>query len=405
MMRKTVPFLLLMMIFSSGMYAGGFQVRLQGQKQTGMGLIGTPTVFDASSNFYNPGALGFIDGKFSFSAGVSGVMATQAFQKSGTDYQAWSDNPVSTPFYAYGAVKLTDFLTLGLGVNTPFGSSAAWDDDWAGRYLIQNIELRAFFIQPTLAYNYKQIFGIGAGFVYATGRVRMEKGLPYGDDSGVVLEGNASNIGYNIGAFVRPIENLRIGIDYRSSMVMGVEDGDATFTVPEAFSTTIPAENTFSADLPLPSNLDMGIAYQVTEKFLIALEEAWVRWSVYESMDFTFEESGELLDSSNPREFKDSWVTRLGMEYKINDMFTVRAGGYYDPSPANEKYFTPETVSLNSIAFTLGATIVPVKGLNIDLSYVQVHGLEADKNYEPANFGGTYKSIGFLPGIGLSYTF
>jgi long-chain fatty acid transport protein len=89
----------------------------------------------------------------------------------------------------------------------------------------------------------------------------------------------------------------------------------------------------------------------------------------------------------------------------MNDLFTFRAGAYYDSSPADEKYFTPETVTLNTVAFTLGATITPLEGLEIDLSYLELHGLEADKSYEPANFTGTYKTMTFIPGIGLSYRF
>ena len=78
---------------------------------------------------------------------------------------------------------------------------------------------------------------------------------------------------------------------------------------------------------------------------------------------------------------------------------------YYDPTPTNEEYFTPETVSLNTIAFTLGATITPVKGLDIDISYLELHGLEAEKTYSPDNFAGTYKTMTFIPGIGLHYRF
>jgi len=404
-MRKIIVLVLIFTFSISLLMAGGYQVRLQGQKQTGIGLIGTPFHYGASSIFYNPGSLGFFEGKYSFSVGASGIFAKQAFQKEGTDYQAWSDNPVGTPFYVYGAGKIKDFLAVGIGLYTPFGSSIAWDDMWAGRYLIQNSKLSAIFIQPTISYNYKDKFGIGAGFIYAIGNVRVEKALPYNDDSKVVLEGSGNNMGVNIGAFVRPVENLRIGIDFRSSMMMKVEGGDATFTVPESVSSNVPAENKFTAELPLPANLEMGVAYEFNDRFLLAVELAWIQWSKYENLDFTFEQNGELLNSSNPREYKDSFVPRIGAQYKLNDIFTFRAGGYYDPSPANEKYFTPETVTLNSIAFTLGVSIEPIKGLSIDLSYLQVNGLEADKEYEPANFNGTYKSIGILPGIGLSYTF
>ncbi|MEZ5196640.1 MAG: hypothetical protein R2764_09625 [Bacteroidales bacterium] len=57
------------------------------------------------------------------------------------------------------------------------------------------------------------------------------------------------------------------------------------------------------------------------------------------------------------------------------------------------------------MAFTLGLSFMPVKGLSIDLSYLQLEGLKADKTYTPDNFSGTYATRAFIPGIGLSYNF
>jgi len=404
-MKNKVLLSLVLTLWSVTLIGGGYQVRLQGHKQTGIGLIGTPFAFDASSIFYNPGSLAFYDGKFSFSAGASGIMSNQIFQKEGTDYQARTVNPMGTPFFGYFSYKFKNKIAVGVGVYTPFGSSAKWDDDWAGRYLIRDISLSAIYIQPTVAYNYKDKFGIGAGFVYAIGSVELNKALPYSETSKANLKGKANNYGFNVGVFYKPVEKLSIGIDYRSQVMMKLEGGDATFTVPSALSTSVPENNKFDAELPLPANLDFGLAYEFNEKFTLAAEVNWIMWNTYESLDFTFEESGELLNNENPRDYKDTWIPRIGGQYKLNDLFTFRAGFYYDSSPANEKYFTPETVTLNTIAFTLGATITPVKGLEIDLSYLELHGLEADKDYEPANFSGTYKTMTFIPGIGLSYRF
>jgi long-chain fatty acid transport protein len=400
--------LLLFMLFclcSVSLLAGGYQVRLQGHKQTGIGLIGTPFAFDASSIFYNPGSLAMYEGKYSFSVGASGIMSNHIFQKDATNYQARTDNPLGTPFFGYFSVKIKDKIAVGIGVYTPFGSSAKWNDDWEGRYLIQNIKLSAIYIQPTIAYQYKGKFGIGAGFVIAIGDVELNKALPYSETSSAKLKGSATNYGFNAGIFYKPIEKLSIGVDYRSQIMMKLDGGDATFVVPSALSTSVPADNKFNAELPLPANLDFGLAYTINDKWLIAAEVNWIMWHTYDSLNFTFEKSPALLNSANPREYKDSWIPRLGAQFKLNDMFTFRAGGYYDPSPANDKYFTPETVTLNTIAFTLGATITPVKGLEIDISYLELHGLQGDRNYEPANFGGTYKTITAIPGIGLSYRF
>ena len=399
-------FLILVLCFwSVTMIGGGYQVRLQGQKQTGIGLIGTPFAYDASSIFYNPGALALYEGKFSISAGVSPIFSNHTFQKDGTNYQAHTDNPMGTPFYGYFSAKIKDMIAVGIGVYTPFGSTAKWDDDWAGRYLIRDISLSAIYIQPTVAYQYKGKFGIGAGFVYAIGNVELNKALPYSETSQVNLKGSTANYGFNVGVFYKPIEKLSIGVDYRSQIIMEMEGGDATFTVPSALSTSVPASNKFDAELPMPANLDFGLAFEVSEKLTLAAEVNWIMWNTYESLDFSFEESGELLNSANPREYKDTWIPRIGGQYKLNDLFTFRAGFYYDSSPANEKYFTPETVTLNTVAFTLGATITPIEGLDIELSYLELHGLEAEKTYEPDNFGGTYKTMTAIPGIGISYRF
>jgi long-chain fatty acid transport protein len=404
-MKNKLFLFLALSLWSFTLIGGGYQVRLQGHKQTGIGLIGTPFAYDASSIFYNPGSLAFYEGKFSFSAGASGIMSNHVFQKEGTNYQARTDNPMGTPFFGYFSYKFKEKIAVGIGVYTPFGSSAKWDDDWAGRYLIRDISLSAIYIQPTVAYNYKDKFGIGAGFVYAIGSVELNKALPYSEDSEVNLNGKANNYGFNVGVFYKPTEKISIGVDYRSQIMMKMEGGDATFTVPSALASSVPANNKFDAELPLPANLDFGLAYEVNEKLTLAAEVNWIMWSTYESLDFTFEESGELLNSTNPREYKDTWIPRIGGQYKLNDIVTFRAGFYYDSSPANEKYFTPETVTLNTIAFTLGATITPVKGLEIDLSYLELHGQEAEKTYEPANFGGTYKTMTFIPGLGISYRF
>jgi long-chain fatty acid transport protein len=404
-MKNKLTLLLVLALWSLATLGGGYQVRLQGHKQTGIGLIGTPFAYDASSIFYNPGSLAFYEGKFSASAGISGIFSNHTFQKAGASYQAHTDNPTGTPFYVYAAYKFKDMIAVGVGVYTPFGSSAKWDDDWAGRYLIRDISLSAIYIQPTIAYKYKGKFGIGAGFVYAIGNVELNKALPYSETSAVNLKGSTNNYGFNAGIFYKPIEKLSIGVDYRSEISMAIEGGDATFTVPTALSTNVPAANKFDATLPLPANLDFGLAYEFNAKLTLAAEVNWVMWNTYESLEFSFDESGELLNSVNPREYKDTWIPRIGGQYKLNDLFTFRAGAYYDSSPANGDYFTPETVTLNTIAFTLGVTITPVEGLDIEISYLELHGLESEKNYIPDNFGGTYKTMTAIPGIGLSYRF
>ncbi len=404
-MRKNYLVIAVLFFLTAKVFAGGYQVRLQGNKQTGFGLIGTPLNMGASSMFYNPGALSFAENKWNFELGASGIMSFVAFEKEGSDYHAETDNPLGTPFYFYGSGRINHLVSVGMAVYTPYGSTSKWDDDWAGKFLIQNISLKAIYFQPTISFNINDVFGIGIGMIYTTGGVEMNKALNYGDNSSVSLDGKTSGFGFNIGLYFKASDKLVLGVDYRSKIMMKVTDGDALFTVPSALAGTLPKENKFSAELPLPANLDVGISYQPTEKLQLAFEVDWVMWSVYQELDFEFKEQGDLLNSSNPREYKDSFIPRLGVEYGLLENLHIRAGVYYDLTPTNEDYFSPETVSLNTFAYTLGLSWEPIKVLSIDLSYLQTFGLQSYKSYKPDNFSGTYKSAAYIPGLGVTFKF
>lgn len=406
-MRKIFTLFLLLSFVGYQSIAGGYQVRLQGQKQTGIGLIGSPFAFGASSIFYNPGSLSFMKDKYSFSGGVSPIFANITYRAKDSDYQARTDNPMGTPLYFYAAGKVLDDLAIGIGVYTPFGSSVKWDPNWNGRNLVQDIALKTIFYQPTVSYGINDKFGIGAGLVIATGSVDLSRSVPSPVNGQFNMQGNTTAMGFNVGVYFKPTDEFSLGIDYRSQVTMKIEDGDTKFTeIPAALSSSFPASGKFSAELPLPANLDVGLSYKLSDKFTIAAEINYIFWSAYDSLNIDFKENNDLLaDSKNPREYSNTMIFRLGGEYQVSEKLIVRAGGYYDPTPTDANYFTPETVSLNTLAFTLGLSYMPVKGLSIDLSYLQLHGMESDKNYEPGNFGGTYKALTMIPGIGVSYNF
>lgn len=405
-MKKIKMFLVAASLFiSTVVFAGGYQVRLQGNKQTGMGLIGTPLSFGASSMFYNPGALSLMKGKFGFELGGSAIFANVTYESYGSNYLARTNNPIGTPFYFYAAEKLNKNIAVGLAIYTPYGSSAKWDDNWALKLLIQNISLQAIYYQPTISFKLGNKFGIGAGLVYATGKVTVNRALNYSGNSNVNLQGNAHNLGFNVGVHYKVSDQWSLGVTYRSEINMNLKNGNAKFQVPSSLNGMIPPTNHFNTSLPLPSNLDIGVAYQATPKLLFAAELDWVKWSVYDSLSFHFETNPQLLNNTNPRLYKDQFIPRIGVQYQATKKLMLRAGAYYETSPANKDYFSPETVSLNTFAYTLGASYMPTKGFSIDLSFIQLFGMKSLMKYTPANVSGYYKTNTVVPGIGISYHF
>ncbi|UTW61388.1 outer membrane protein transport protein [bacterium SCSIO 12741] len=407
-MQKLLFTALAVVLFLSSS-AGGFQVSLQGQKQIGMGHVGVPMLFGASSIYFNPGALPMLDSTFSASLGMSTIFSKAYYQNETYNQTFESDNPVGTPFSAYANYILKERISIGLGVYTPFGSSVVWDDQWAGRYLIQKIQLRSFFIQPTVGYKVMDNLGIGVGFIWATGNVKINRAinLPVGDNTETVeLSSGANGYGFNAGIYYDPMEQLHIGLSYKSGIKMEAKDGDVTMKVPASLNSNFPETNKFSTTLNLPGSVNFGIGYDLTDKITIAAEANWVNWDVYDSLVFDFETNTDgLEDSRNPRLYENTIAFRLGANYQHSEKLSVRLGAYYDPSPVQDEYFTPETPNMDNLGFTGGASYSPMKNLSIDVSLLYIYGLERESQYKPANFSGTYRTTAWVPGLGLSYNF
>ena len=392
-------------------FAGGFQVALQGQKQIGMGHIGVPFKLDAASIYFNPGALPMLDQKFSISFWVSPIFSTVAFQNEEYNYNSTSDNPIGTPFSVYFNYIIKEKLSIGIGVYTPFGSSAKWDDDWEGRYLIQNIALKAIFIQPTIGYKITDNIGIGAGLIYATGSVAINRALPLpvGDGTATVgLNSKATGIGGNIGIYADVAEKFHLGLTYKTKIEMEAKDGEVKMeNVPTTLASKFPATNKFSTTLNLPGSVNFGVGYDVSEKLNIAVEFNYVMWSAYDSLIFDFTtNTSSLEDSRNPRLYQNTLAFRVGAQYELNEKLIARVGFYYDPSPIQDTLFSPETPNMDNLGFTAGLSYMPTERLSIDVSFLYIHGLKrTGVTYAPSNFGGDYKTSAVIPGIGLAYKF
>jgi long-chain fatty acid transport protein len=268
----------------------------------------------------------------------------------------------------------------------------------------------AIYFQPTISYKITETLGIGAGFIYAYGDVELNKGFPLqnqnGEEGQINVNGSTANYGFNAGLYFQPSETFSLGVTYRSEIMMEVEGGDATFSVPSSLATMFPETNKFNADLPMPASVNVGAAYGVSDQLTLALDVNYVFWSTYESLDFDFEENtASLQDLSQPKNYNDGAIYHIGAEYLFDETWTFRAGFYYDSPVVPDDYYAPETPDAVKLGYTAGLSFSPNRNLSVDASFLFVQGLERDVNYKPENFGGTYKYFGFVPGIGINYQF
>lgn len=413
---KKLLFLCLFGLAASVTYAGGYRVSLQGQRSLAMGHTGVAVVNNAELAFFNPAGLVYLEDKINMAVGASAVFSETVWQNDQFGETYRTDSPVGTPFYAYFSYRMNDWLSLGLAAYTPYGSTVEWPNDWSGSHLVNNIDLKAIYIQALASVKITDNLSVGGGPIYVTGGVNFNRNL---NRTLTDLEGNRSNVtvdatgvsafGWSASAMYKPTDRLTVGLNYRSEIMMDAEGGDADFqNIPN--SPLTPFEDTaFDAELPLPAELSVGISYQLLDKWLLAVDYNRTYWSVYESLDIDFANQN-IPDSQNARNYKDAATYRFGMQYLANEMFTLRVGYYFDESPVQSGYFAPETPRNDAQGFTGGLSVNVNERLSIDAAFLYNRYKEVDESYDYYSedgqrvpFEGTYKTSAFIPGLGLTY--
>ena len=395
-------------LFPVFVFAQGFQVNLEGQKQIGMGHTGTGVLQDGAAVFFNPGAVVMLPENY-IQAGISPLVFQSDFNPSGSNANFHTANKVATPFTFYAAVgPKSSWWKVGLAVYTPFGGLTDWGNSWPGKYALESLDLKAFYFQPTLSVKLAKNLSIGAGFVYNRGTVDLKQAIPLSDDNGndgqAELKGAGNGYGYNAGIYYKPVESFTIGLTYRSKVNTTINNGNAIFDVPASLQSSFPQPNTFNAAIPLPSTTSLGIGFYPTKKLTLAFDFNYVDWSVYKVLAFNYKTNTPALqDTYSQRDYKNAFTLRGGAQYKVTGMFDVRAGGGYASTAVRDGYVTPEAPDANRFYLTGGLGYHAARHLDVDLSFEYEHLMARTQTNIQTQLSGTFETNVYIPGISLAY--
>ncbi len=402
----------MMMLSLSLTFAGGYRVALQGQRMLGMAHAGLSVFENPETAFFNPAGISFLKDKFAISFGASGILSNIKFQNELYNWKAQTDNPLGTPFYLYATYQADDHVSVGLAIYTPFGSSAVWNQ-WQGSQVVRSISMKVIYVQPSMAYKFSDMFSVSASLIMAYGNISYSKDInryltgDNGEKTYAALEsGWINNAGYALSLAFRPSDKVSMGLNYRSKIVLNAKHGLAKFhNVPTILSDRL-TTTAFSAKLPMPAELGIGISVKPNDKLLLAFDYNYTFWSAYQKLQIDFKNG--LPSSVNDKNWKNTNTFRLGAEYHVTDNIAVRAGYYYDGSPIPQERFSPETPSMDSNNYTFGLGYNMNK-LSIDFS-ILYHQAKERTDYTWVNgegsayrFGGTYVMNAIIPGIGVTY--
>jgi long-chain fatty acid transport protein len=389
-------------LFARDASAAGFALDVQSGRGTGMASATTAMIDDSSAIFYNPA--GIAQGKvLDAQAGITLIAPGFTYTSPGGEKTSVPFSVVP-PVNAYVSGGITDDLSIGIGLFTPYGLTLKWPDGWAGRGLITEATLQTFYVNPTVAYKIGPV-RIGAGFQLVRANVELKRDIRFGDrDGGVEVGGSAWGVGANVGVQVEAVKQyLSFGATYRSAVGLDFDNGKAHFNnVPQGLAGTI-HDQAVTTSFTMPDQLAVGIASHPIKKLVIDFDAVWLGWSKVREINIQFQDAASAsLNSPEKKDWSNTVNFHIGAEGELSDNWLLRGGVLIDPTPSPTNTLGPDIPDSTRVNLAIGGTYRHESGIHVDAGY-QFIVLTGQTSTLP-QFQGDYGGFVNLLGLSVGYT-
>ena len=335
-MRKFVTgwLCLLLLLLSVRADAAGFGIYEWSARGNALGGAMVGRADDPSTIAYNPAGMVQLEGT-QFMAGFTAISPTVDME--GFNLPIGWDSSASTlsatwfPPHIYYTRQVNENHWFGVGLFTRFGLGTEFDPGWFGRYNSTNAEITSVSLNPSWAWKLNDKVSVGVGIEAMYFGINLQRQILAGPvDIGSELEGDSFGLGWNLGLLFKPVEEVRIGLAYRSSVEQDVE-GDLRFSTPVPGVLTNTNAN---GKITLPDLFSAGVFWQATPRLGLEIDAVLTRWSTYDKLTIRYDDPVNGKDfATSPKDWNDTWRYQLGIEYALNDKLDLRLGYVIDPSP------------------------------------------------------------------------
>ncbi|HEV7958126.1 MAG TPA: outer membrane protein transport protein [Acidimicrobiales bacterium] len=379
--------------------AAGTALDIQSGRGTGMAAAVTAMIDDSSAIFYNPA--GIAQGRI-LDAQVGDTLVMPSFKF--TDQQGQSTSTlfkVSAPFQVYESGGITDHLSIGVGVFTPFGLTVPWPSEWEGKSIVTEAALATYDFNPTVAYRLGPVrIGVGVQLVRAT--VDLKRKIDTPSEVSAELGADTWGEGFNVGAQLEAIARyLSLGVAYRSAVTLDFTGNVHFDGVPPPFQATL-HDQLVKTSLTNPDVFQMGVASRPLESLVIDVDLVWYGWSKFHAIDIKYpNDASGTLSVPEPKNWNNTVNVHLGGEVAVNDTWRLRAGAMYDPSPSPSNTLLPDVPDANRVNVAVGVGYAHPSGFSLDVGYQLLVLFSKTSTATP--LAGTYSGLGNIIGISVGY--
>jgi len=222
---------------------------------------------------------------------------------------------------------INDAWSVGFAVGALSGAALNHDDDWAGRYEIQEVSLITITAVPSVSYKVNDWFAVGVGALISYGEIDMELALPplAGTSKLKVDNANDTVFGGILSAHFQLSPATKLGIVYRSEM-------DFKFRGDISINPVGPSANT-NLEVLMPENVRAAVYHQINPQWALLGSLRWENWSDLDNIPVSVSAGTGALD----RRWKDTYGATFGVHFMPSKDWLLQTGFGYDTSPVSNK--------------------------------------------------------------------
>lgn len=271
-------------------------------------------------------------------------------------------------------------------------------------------------VSPIIAIKWCDRHSLGISANYQIERIKVnglqnfDRPVIPGFPGGSLFPGDVTNRGYNyatgwgftVGYRGQITDCLAIGLTYQ----------------PKTSMSRLKKYRGFLAErgkLDIPQKIGAGISYRIIPCLVVAFDVEQIQWSKIKALHNPLLQDGELepLGSSDGPgfAFRDQWYYRLGLEWTLNECWSLRAGYRFAQVPFKSSDAPVNVLTLDTVEsfLTAGATWCMIDCL--ELSIFGAYGFEhtvTGRDTIPFFLGGgtvRLREQKFALGLALGYNF
>jgi len=410
--------------------AGGILLYEVGTADVGLASAGWGArAQDASTVLSNPAGMTRLEGS-QVLLGVQGLHGDYGFSiEPGTSPGLGTDggsNPIGwfpggSAFFSY---SVSSALKFGFGMAGNFGLSEKYDDNWVGRYYVQEATLLGMSLLPSIAYKATDKLSLGASLTAMYGIFKNQVAINIPDalrpghfvpirraetDAQLEVDDQTWGWGVNLGLLYEFNAGTRLGFSWNSQVDLDFS-GSAEFSNLGQLGTTLQNAGLLNPNLDVgikvPQQLMASLFHQVNPRWALLGSVGWQQWSKFGHVELGIDNTANPTSVTTDLDFKDTWHLAAGAQYRLSDPWLLNFGVAYDSKFQSGSTVSPMLPVNDAWRFGTGVQNQVSKTFSWGVAAEYAYGGTLDVNKQsdaPVAAGGRGNLVGSYPDTGILF--